>query len=178
MSTIAMAEGAAPSAGTPAWIPLVVLAVVAVAALAVVLALRARRPRRRRSGGPQVACPQCGASFPAASASCPMCGWLKPPPPARLEFIFGPLEGQTVPLAAEVTTLGSAAGNTVVLPDPGVSRKHVGIRRDRAGYEMADLGSTNGVYVNGQRLAKRLLVGGDIIRIGSSEMVFHLEKVG
>jgi hypothetical protein len=171
-----------PAAGTPAWVQLVALAVVLVAVLAVGLAWRAsrRRPKRRKAAyaGATIVCPQCNHSFPAESASCPMCGWIKPPPPAHLEFIFGPLEGKTVKLTGEVTTLGSAAGNSVVIADPGVSRKHIGIRRDPAGYEMADLGSTNGVYVNGQRLAKRLLVSGDIIRIGSSEMVFHLEKVG
>lgn len=85
-----------------------------------------------------------------------------------------------MPIAGEITTLGSAPGNTIVVPDPAVARKHVGIRRDPGvlAYELADLGSESGVYVNGQRLAKRLLVPGDIIRIGNSEMVFHLEKTG
>jgi pSer/pThr/pTyr-binding forkhead associated (FHA) protein len=135
------------------WIPLLIVAVIAVAVIAVVLAHRSQKRRTRRAPRPSG---------------------------AHLEFIYGPLEGQTVELLAEVTTLGSAPGNSVVLPDAAVSRKHLGIRRDPygGGYEMADLGSTNGVYVNGQRLAKRVLVPGDIIRIGTSEMVFHLEKTG
>ena len=94
--------------------------------------------------------------------------------PAALEFIYGPLEGQTYAIQQEITTIGSQSGNTIVLSDPAVSRKHMGIRRDAHGYEMADLGSTNGVYVNGHRIAKKLLATGDIIRIGESEMVFQL----
>jgi two-component system, NtrC family, response regulator GlrR len=138
------------------WIPLLVTAVIAIAIAAVIIAHRSQRPVTRiASRGPEVF-------------------------GAHLEFIYGPLEGHVVTLGDEITTLGSAPGNTVVLPDPAVSRKHLGIRRDPSGvaFELADLGSTNGVYVNGHRLAKRLLVPGDIIRIGGSEMVFHLEKRG
>jgi pSer/pThr/pTyr-binding forkhead associated (FHA) protein len=68
-----------------------------------------------------------------------------------------------------------------VVPDRGVARKHVGIRRHTASrmrYELADLGSIHGVSVNGQRMAKRVLASGDIIRLGTSEMVFRIEKVG
>ncbi len=180
MLELANAEGADATSGTSAWLLIVAGAVVLVAILAVLLALRARRPRRHPARPPAqpAFCQSCGSPFPPAAASCPMCGALRPPPPGRLEFIYGPLEGREIEIMDEITTLGSAPGNTVVLPDPGVSRKHLGSRRDQAGYELADLGSTNGVYVNGQRLAKRMLVAGDIIRIGSSEMVFHQEKVG
>jgi len=106
---------------------------------------------------------------------CLFCGWVPPPPAGLIEFILGPMVGQVVRLDGEVTTIGSVGGNTVVLADPAVSKKHVGIRRASSGYELADLGSTNGVYVNGQRTAKKILAAGDIIRVGTSEMVF---KVG
>jgi pSer/pThr/pTyr-binding forkhead associated (FHA) protein len=72
-----------------------------------------------------------------------------------------------------VTTIGSVEGNTVLLQDTGVSRKHVGIRRVDGGYELADLGSTNGVFVNGEKAARRRLVAGDVIRIGTSEALFR-----
>ena len=54
---------------------------------------------------------------------CLFCGWA---PVARLEFILGPMANQTLHLTDEVTTIGSVAGNTVVLADPAVSRKHAG----------------------------------------------------
>ncbi len=92
---------------------------------------------------------------------------------AELEFVSGPLVGQTIHLDRDITTIGSVAGNTVLLTDTGVSRKHVGIRKVSAGYELADLGSTNGVYVNGERVARRKLEGGDVIRVGATEIVFR-----
>jgi Inner membrane component of T3SS, cytoplasmic domain len=103
---------------------------------------------------------------------CLFCGWA---PVARLEFILGPMANQTLPLTEAVTTIGSVAGNTVVLADPAVSKKHAGIRRIDSDYELADLGSTNGVYVNGQKVPKKTLVPGDIIRVGNTEAVFKRE---
>jgi hypothetical protein len=153
----ALADAATTTATTtPAWVPLVIVVSIALAVGAVALAVRSRRPAGAQAGG-------------------------RPPLAiAHLEFIYGPLDGRVFELGDQVATLGSAQGNTVVLPDPSVSRKHLGIRRDPsgAGYELADLGSTNGVYVNGHRLARKLLQAGDIIRIGSSEMVFQSEKRG
>ena len=103
---------------------------------------------------------------------CLFCGWSPAP---RLEFVSGPMAGQVILLSEEVTTMGSVAGNTIVLSDPAVSRKHLGIRRVGNMYELADLGSTNGVYVNGNRLPKKSLVSGDILRVGNSEMIFRRE---
>jgi pSer/pThr/pTyr-binding forkhead associated (FHA) protein len=74
--------------------------------------------------------------------------------------------------ADEVTTIGSVAGATVVLADPAVSRKHAAIRKVDGSYELADLGSTNGVYVNGHKVPKKTLEIGDIIRVGNTEAVF------
>jgi pSer/pThr/pTyr-binding forkhead associated (FHA) protein len=84
-------------------------------------------------------------------------------------------ESQTLQLTEEVTTLGSVAGNTVVLADPAVSRKHAGIRRVDGGYELADLGSTNGIYINGRKVPKKMLEEGDVIRVGNTEAVFKRE---
>jgi hypothetical protein len=103
---------------------------------------------------------------------CLFCGWA---PVARLEFILGPMANQTLSLTEEVTTIGSVAGNTVVLADPAVSRKHAGIRKLDGSYELADFGSTNGVYVNGQKVPKKALDPGDIIRVGNTEAVFKRE---
>jgi pSer/pThr/pTyr-binding forkhead associated (FHA) protein len=40
-------------------------------------------------------------------------------------------------------------------------------------YELADLGSTNGIYVNGHRVPKKTLEEGDVIRVGNSELIFR-----
>lgn len=123
--------------------------------------------------GPKGACGSCKRAMLPAWTQCPFCGWQPGPAVARLQFIHGPISGTTIELHGDVTTLGSIDGNTIVLADPGVSRKHAGIRRDAGGYEVADLGSTNGIYVNGHRVPKHRLATGDIIRIGGTEAVFH-----
>ena len=56
------------------------------------------------------------------------------------------------------------------------SRKHAGIRKlDGNTYELADLGSTNGIYVNGHKVPKKTLEPGDIIRVGNTEAIFKRE---
>lgn len=153
---------------TPALVAVIVgsvLGLALVVGLVVWLARRGRRPARRFCGN-------CRQAMLPAWTQCLFCGWS---PAARLEFMLGPLAGHVVELRDEVTTVGSVAGNSVVLADPAVSRKHAGIRRVDGGYELADFGSTNGVYVNGHRMPKKLLVGGDVIRVGNSELVFRRE---
>ena len=120
----------------------------------------------------QKVCGGCRRVMLPVWTKCLFCGWA---PAARLEFILGPMANQTLPLAEEVTTIGSVAGNTVVLADPAVSRKHAGIRKVNGTYELADLGSTNGVYVNGHKVPKKTLAPGDIIRVGNTEAVFKPE---
>ena len=125
----------------------------------------------KKASGPRV-CEQCRRAMMPQWEKCMFCGWAPVP---RLDFILGPLAGQRISLTEETTTLGSVAGNTVVLADPAVSRKHAGIRRVDTAYELADFGSTNGVYVNGHKMPKKTLQSGDIIRIGNTEMVFRRE---
>jgi hypothetical protein len=120
----------------------------------------------------QKVCGGCRRVMLPVWTKCLFCGWA---PVARLEFILGPMANQTLPLTDEVTTIGSVAGNTVVLADPAVSRKHAGIRKIDSNYELADLGSTNGVYVNGHKVPKKTLEPGDIIRVGNTEAIFKRE---
>jgi len=127
---------------------------------------------KRSQPVPQKICGGCNRVMLPVWTKCLFCGWA---PMARLEFILGPMANQVLQLAEEVTTIGSVAGNTVVLADPAVSRKHAGIRRVDSNYELADLGSTNGVYVNGHKVPKKTLEPGDIIRVGNTEAVFKRE---
>lgn len=120
----------------------------------------------------QKVCGGCRRVMLPVWTKCLFCGWA---PMARLEFILGPMANQVLNLSEEVTTIGSVAGNTVVLADPAVSRKHAGIRKIDSSYELADLGSTNGIYVNGHKVPKKALEPGDIIRIGNTEAVFRRE---
>ena len=120
----------------------------------------------------QKICGGCRRVMLPVWTKCLFCGWA---PMARLEFILGPMANQVLNLSEEMTTIGSIAGNTVVLADPAVSRKHAAIRRVDSSYELADLGSMNGIYVNGHRVPKKSLEPGDIIRVGNTEAVFRRE---
>lgn len=139
-------------------------------ALIVVLTIATIWAAFRKRGQKQ--CPACNRAMLSQWAKCMFCGWA---PAARLEFILGPMANQSLRLTEQVTTIGSVAGNTVVLADPAVSRKHAGIHKVDSTYELADLGSTNGIYVNGHKVPKKTLEPGDIIRVGNTEAVFKRE---
>jgi hypothetical protein len=69
--------------------------------------------------------------------------------------------------------IGSHPKNDVVLDDTTVSRRHATITRKSGGFELADLGSTNGTYVNGGRVSKPVaLKPGDEIKFGSVRFAF------
>jgi DNA-binding NtrC family response regulator len=72
------------------------------------------------------------------------------------------------------TTLGREAGNSIVLADPEVSRRHAVIRRDPEGrHVVTDLGSANGTYLNGRRLVvPAVLADGDVVTLGSAKITF------
>lgn len=141
--------------------------IVGVAALLLVVLVVAAK--KNSAPANQKICGGCRRVMLPVWTKCLFCGWA---PVARLEFILGPMANQTLNLTEEVTTIGSVAGNTVVLADPAVSRKHAGIRKVDGAYELADLGSTNGVYVNGHKVPKKTLEVGDIIRVGNTEAIF------
>ena len=144
-------------------IALIAGAAVVVLVVIVAIAKKSSQPKHQKI------CGGCRRVMLPVWTKCLFCGWA---PMARLEFILGPMANQTLPLADEVTTIGSVAGATVVLADPAVSRKHAAIRKVDSNYELADLGSTNGVYVNGHKVPKKTLEVGDIIRVGNTEAVF------
>jgi hypothetical protein len=72
-------------------------------------------------------------------------------------------------------TIGRSRDCDVVLDDAGISRHHAEIRPGPDGWAVADLGSTNGVLVNGQQIqGSRPLVPGDRVELGSTVIVFEL----
>ena len=67
------------------------------------------------------------------------------------------------------------AGCEIVVPSTEVSRRHALIAPGEGGYVVHDL-STNGVLVNGERVAKTRVLGrGDVIRIGEEEFRFYAD---
>jgi hypothetical protein len=76
-------------------------------------------------------------------------------------------------LDKNTVAIGSHPSNDVVLEDESVSRRHATITRKACGFELVDLGSTNGTFVNGVRMRKpAALRRGDQIRFGASRFAF------
>ena len=78
-------------------------------------------------------------------------------------------------LNKETTTIGRASVNDLCLPDPSVSRTHLVIARKGEQYVATDK-STNGTFVNSQRISSYQLKVDDVIRIGSWSIHFGLSK--
>lgn len=91
-------------------------------------------------------------------------------PPLALRVVKGPDAGRTFSLTARENSLGRRPTCQVVLSDVNVSRLHAVIERQADGYWISDLGSTNGTFVNGQKVARQPLRQGDHIRVGDSEL--------
>jgi hypothetical protein len=72
-----------------------------------------------------------------------------------------------------INYLGRAEDNQVQITSPGVSRKHAVIAAAARGFQVKDLGSQNGVFVNGERVTERTLADGDRIEIAGVAFVFR-----
>lgn len=73
----------------------------------------------------------------------------------------------------DTLSLGRNSENDVVIKDPFVSKRHMRIVKDEEEYFIEDLGSSNGTFVNKQRLVDAAkLSNGDIIKIGDLEFIF------
>jgi pSer/pThr/pTyr-binding forkhead associated (FHA) protein len=93
--------------------------------------------------------------------------------PARFLVLAGPglAEGETIEVAGP-TTLGREASSGLHLDgDEFASSRHARIEPGLAGVWVEDLGSTNGTFVNGDRVTtRRLLEPGDVLRVGQTEL--------
>lgn len=89
--------------------------------------------------------------------------------PSRLVVRTGPNPGTVFDLTKEVTMLGRDVTNDIPLGDAEISRQHSRLTRTPGGMVLEDLGSTNGTFVNGDRLSSpRVLQPGDIVGLGEN----------
>jgi hypothetical protein len=92
----------------------------------------------------------------------------------QIEVISG-AQSRRFSLESERTTVGKAAENDVALEhDPTASHLHAILERFPAGWCVTDLGSSNGTWVNGERIwSARRLRDRDEIRVGQTRLVFR-----
>lgn len=81
--------------------------------------------------------------------------------------------GQVYPLNREVIHIGRHTSNDIVVNERRVSRYHVEIRYERGQFIAYDLGSLNGLIINGSPMRQAALRNGDILAVGSYSFVFE-----
>jgi len=87
----------------------------------------------------------------------------------RMIVRTGPNPGTVFELTKEVSLIGRDVINEIVVGDAEVSRQHSRLTRTPGGYVLEDLGSTNGTFVNGERLvAPRVMNPGDLVALGET----------
>lgn len=94
--------------------------------------------------------------------------------PTRYQPVLD-LDGRRYSMNSSSIVLGRSSEADIMVDDTGVSRRHLEIRATDGRFFAVDLGSTNGSYVNGQRVDGRSeLTDGSTITMGRSRMTFHL----
>jgi serine/threonine-protein kinase len=94
-----------------------------------------------------------------------------------LDVISGPRTGQKVSIRpGQSCRIGRDEGAELAVPDDNyLSRLHFALEVDEVNCRLKDLGSTNGTFVNGERVAEALVGRGDLIAAGGSSFVVHME---
>ncbi|MEL6546348.1 MAG: FHA domain-containing protein, partial [Myxococcota bacterium] len=97
---------------------------------------------------------------------------------AELTFTFTgrtpPFSGQEFLLPQGELEVGRVDGNAIVIPDTSVSRQHAAVLVGSSVVEVRDNGSSNGTFVNGERIVNRTLAGGDVVAFGNVEFDFSV----
>ena len=96
------------------------------------------------------------------------------PSRGRLMVREGPSQGTTFHLVEDVSYIGRSPDNHISVADASVGKRHASIRIHDKTFQLEDLQSVNGVFVNGQKVLKVHLKDGDSIRLGSTEMQFRV----
>src|SRR5512133_872513 len=123
---------------------------------------RAAGPPPLPPGSPQTRTLSSGANAPAPAFAAT---------PRQLLIRY---QGQSFPVTKDKFVIGRGKQTSdLTIKDPNVSRQHGMIEFDGAQYCIVDLGSTNGIEYRGQRVQRKILADGAVIRICDHELVFQ-----
>ena len=137
------------------------------------IATRMVHPDRSRSGGEPVADLEPGATMiykpqtaqPTQAVSAEELG-------VEQELVTLSWNGDSLQVKQPRVVIGRSRDCDVQLADANVSRRHAELRQEGASYWIVDLGSTNGIEVNGKRVKRAKLRSGDTITLGSTDVTF------
>jgi hypothetical protein len=140
------------------------------------IATRMVQPDRRRGAGEPAGDLEPGATMIYKPKA--------PPPteavsPAELEveqeLVTLTVNGTRHEVKQRRVVLGRSRDCDIQLADANVSRRHAELRQEGASYWIVDLGSTNGIEVNGKRVKRAKLSDGDSFTLGSTDVLFSQE---
>ena len=96
----------------------------------------------------------------------------------QLVMHSGPTPGKVFPLSGDIIIIGREAENGIVINDAEISRKHTQLVFQGGKYIVTDLGSTNGTFVNGQRLTgQHVLIPGETVSLGEQiNLLFEISE--
>lgn len=141
-------------------------------------------------------CPACGVAVDSKDGNCPSCGLHIPGATASFEPVEaserpgpsdtaetegpvlivrkGPQPGERFFLDRPRLTIGRDPKSDIFLNDMTVSRMHAVLECSAGSVSAFDSGSLNGTYVNGECVDSAHLADGDVLQIGTFQMVFFL----
>jgi FHA domain/Domain of unknown function (DUF1707) len=104
--------------------------------------------------------------------------WYRQPPAAVLRAFrrwlaepVEPIAVLAVPAGAAMLVVGRAPDCDVAIEDREVSRHHARLRRTAEGWDVLDLGSTNGTWLNGRRITSAVAQPGDLLQLADREFL-------
>lgn len=92
--------------------------------------------------------------------------------PHMLQLIAGSDQPRSISLGAEPMTIGRSNSADVRIMSADLSRQHARIQKNAWGYQIVDLGSRNGVYVNEVRAHTCVLRDGDTVQLGNVVLIY------
>ncbi len=126
-------------------------------------------------------CAKCGIDLPSGARRCAQCGnpianVAAPPSPAAS---LRDKDGKRVEIASDKPTrLGRGSENDIVIADKSVSRHHANITAKDGSYVVRDLESSNGTFLDGQKIQSAQLSDGNRIRFGDIEWTIECPSHG
>jgi hypothetical protein len=160
------------------WIIIGGSALVGLILLIILIVWLAKRPKKEKSEEKVVVpveqvqlCVQCGRALRSDLQYCHHCA--AEPNHGLIKVLEGPKSGWTYFLRETVNSIGKSVGNQIIIDgDPGISGNHLRITvLDGRRYMIEDTKSTNGTFIEGQKVDKQYLKNGDVIALGTATKV-------
>jgi pSer/pThr/pTyr-binding forkhead associated (FHA) protein len=89
---------------------------------------------------------------------------------AKLVVLSAGMTGRTQELKADKTTIGRVEDNTFQIAEPSVSSHHCEVLLRGKDVVVVDLNSTNGTFINGEKITEKVIKPGQILRLGKIEL--------